>query len=105
MYSMPWSSPAIAGNAVENVSFPAFSSSLQITTGGLSAADPAQGASIIDYTSQFNGAKFSYRLIVPALNIDTTIQRDFIDFNGVSSGNGHLTGIQAQAEAAETKAS
>ena len=28
-----------------------------------------------------------------------------VAFNGVSSGNGHLTGKQAQAEATETKAS
>jgi C-lobe and N-lobe beta barrels of Tf-binding protein B len=71
------------GNTAMGVSFPAFSSSLQITSSGLSAADPAQSASIISYTQPSNGGQFSYRLVVPALNIDTTIQRDWLDFNGV----------------------
>lgn len=71
------------GNTAMGVSFPALSSSLQVTASGLSAADPTQSASIISYTQPSNGGQFSYRLIVPALNIDTTIQRDPIDFNGV----------------------
>jgi hypothetical protein len=73
------------GNTAMGVSFPAFSSSLQITSSGLSAADPAQSASIIRYTQPSNGGQFSYRLVVPALNIDTTIQRDWLDFNSVAA--------------------
>ena len=73
------------GNTAMGVSFLAFSSSLQITAGGLSAADASQSASIISYTQPSNGGQFSYRLVVPALNIDTTIQRDSIDFNGVGA--------------------
>src|SRR5690349_14918341 len=83
--------PAFFGNGNQspsNVSFPALSSSLQLTSSGLSAAPTTQSASILSYTQ--NGLFFSYRLVVPALNIDTTVSRDFIDWYGVSENYVYL---------------
>jgi hypothetical protein len=84
------------GNTAIGVSFPAFSSSFQVSPSGLSATDSAQSASIINYTPRANGGAWSYRLIVPALNIDTSIDGDVIDFNGVGESFVLLNGVATQ---------
>ena len=71
-------------NTAMGVSFPAFATVLQVTPNGLSAADPTESVSILGYTQPSTGAAFFYRLVVPALNIDTTIQREPLDFNSVA---------------------
>jgi C-lobe and N-lobe beta barrels of Tf-binding protein B len=69
------------GNNAKGVSFPALASTLQVSPSGLSAADPTQSASILGYTS--DGVIYYYRLVIPALNIDTSFQQDWLDFPGV----------------------
>jgi hypothetical protein len=83
------------GNTAMDVSFPALVSILQVSPSGLSAADPTQGASILGFTQPSSGAGFSYRLLIPALNIDTMIQRDWLDFDNVSEPYVYLDAEQA----------
>ena len=83
------------GNTAKDVSFPALASILQVSPSGLSAADSTQSVSVLGYTQPSNGGQFSYRLVIPALNIDTMIQRDWLDFDNVSEPYVYLDAEQA----------
>ena len=68
-------------NNAQNVSFPALSSSLRSSSTGLQTVPTSTSASVLSYSS--DGFFRNYQLVVPALNINVAVKREWLDFNGI----------------------